>query len=102
MATELATLAGGCFWCVEPIFDDLNGVLAVENGYTGGHVAAPTYRQLCNGDTGHAEAARVEFDPSVIGYDAILDFYFHILFRKLLHRTASECGNPDRSVKITP
>src|SRR3546814_8328691 len=51
-----------CFWCVEPIFDDLNGVRAVENGYTGGHVAAPTYRQICNGDTGHAEAVRVELD----------------------------------------
>src|SRR3546814_12979717 len=97
MATELATLAGGCFWCVEPIFDDLNGVLAVENGYTGGHVAAPTYRQICNGDTGHAEAVRVEFDPSVIGYDDILDIFFHIHDPTQLNRQGNDVGTQYRS-----
>src|SRR3546814_8779612 len=72
MATDIAILAGGCFWCVEPIFNDLKGVLSVESGYTGGRVANPTYRQVCDGDTGHAEAVRVEFDPDIISYDDIL------------------------------
>ena len=63
MATEYATLAGGCFWCTEAVFKDVIGVESVESGYIGGHVANPTYKQVCGGDTGHAEAIRVGFDP---------------------------------------
>src|SRR3546814_9680498 len=90
MATDIAILAGGCFWCVEPIFNDLKGVLSVESGYTGGRVANPTYRQVCDGDTGHAEAVRVEFDPDIISYDDILDIFLHIHDPTQLNRQRSE------------
>ena len=73
MAEEQAILAGGCFWCTEAVFKDVIGVSAVESGYIGGHVDNPTYRQVCGGDTGHAEAIRVTFDPGPISYDDILD-----------------------------
>ena len=69
---EQAILAGGCFWCTEAVFKDLTGVSAVESGYTGGHVDHPTYRQVCGGDTGHAEAIRVTFDPDLIAYDVVM------------------------------
>ena len=64
--TEVATLGGGCFWCLEAVYDDLQGVSAVESGYCNGRVINPTYRQVCEGDTGHAEVVRVSFDPAVI------------------------------------
>ena len=63
---EIATLAGGCFWCLEAVFDQLKGVSAVESGYMGGHVNNPTYNQVCGGDTGHAEVVRVTFDPEAV------------------------------------
>ncbi len=97
MAVEIATLAGGCFWCVEPVFDDLKGVLSVESGYTGGHVAHPAYRQVCNGDTGHAEAVRVEFDPEIIGYADILDIFFHIHDPTQLNRQGNDVGTQYRT-----
>ena len=61
---ETATLAGGCFWCLEAVFDEAKGILSVESGYANGHVPNPTYREVCNGDTGHAEVIRIKFDPS--------------------------------------
>ena len=76
MAEEQAILAGGCFWCTEAVFKDLVGVGAVESGYVGGHVDQPTYRQVCGGDTGHAEAIRVTYDPGQISYDDLLDIFF--------------------------
>lgn len=97
MATDIAILAGGCFWCVEPIFNDLKGVLSVESGYTGGRVANPTYRQVCDGDTGHAEAVRVEFDPDIIGYDDILDIFLHIHDPTQLNRQGNDVGTQYRS-----
>src|SRR3546814_18062578 len=102
MATDIAILAGGCFWCVEPIFNDLKGVLSVESGYTGGRVANPTYRQVCDGDTGHAEAVRVEFDPDIIRYDDILDIFLHIhdptqLNRSEERRVGKQCVSTCRS-----
>lgn len=97
MAIEVATLAGGCFWCVEPIFDDLNGVHSVENGYTGGNVSQPTYEQICDGDTGHAEAVRIEFDPDVISYDDLLDIFFHIHDPTELNRQGHDVGTQYRS-----
>ena len=77
MAEEIATLAGGCFWCVEAVVKDLIGVSAVESGYIGGQTVNPTYQQVCSGDTGHAEAIRVTFDPALIGYgDLLVDGIF--------------------------
>jgi peptide-methionine (S)-S-oxide reductase len=66
--TEIATLAGGCFWCLEAVYDQLKGVEHVESGYTGGRVINPSYRQICNGDTGHAEAVQITFDPQVVSF----------------------------------
>ncbi|HXN15449.1 MAG TPA: peptide-methionine (S)-S-oxide reductase, partial [Usitatibacter sp.] len=68
MTEEVATLAGGCFWCLEAVFDQLKGVLSVESGYMGGALPHPTYEEVCAGDTGHAEVVRVRFDPSVLSY----------------------------------
>src|SRR3546814_11881452 len=76
MAQEIATLAGGCFWCTEAVFNTLKGVLAVESGYIGGHKANPTYEEVCTGTTGHAEALRITFDPAVISHGALLAVLF--------------------------
>lgn len=97
MGNEIATLAGGCFWCVEPIFNDLKGVRSVESGYIGGHVGNPTYEQVCSGGTGHAEAIRLEFDPTVIGYDDILDIFFHTHDPTQLNRQGRDVGTQYRS-----
>ena len=74
--TELATLGGGCFWCLEAIFEELKGVDRVVSGYAGGHVAKPTYRAVCSGSTGHAEVVQVSFDPTVIRYRDLLEVFF--------------------------
>ena len=97
MATETATLAAGCFWCVEAIYDDLKGVLSVESGYTNGHVPNPTYKQVCSGDTGHAEAIRIAFDPAVVSYDEILDIFFHVHDPTTLNRQGNDVGTQYRS-----
>jgi peptide-methionine (S)-S-oxide reductase len=97
MAEEIATLAGGCFWCTEAVFDDVIGVSAVESGYIGGRNANPTYRQVCGGDTGHAEAVRIAFDPAVISYDDILDIYFHTHDPTQLNRQGNDVGTQYRS-----
>jgi len=97
MASEQAILAGGCFWCVEPIFKDLRGVSLVESGYTGGTVDNPGYRQICNGDTGHAEAVKLVFDPDVISYDDLLDIFFHIHDPTQLNRQGADVGTQYRS-----
>ncbi|ODU22721.1 MAG: peptide-methionine (S)-S-oxide reductase [Sphingomonas sp. SCN 67-18] len=97
MPKEQATLAGGCFWCTEAMFNDVIGVEAVESGYAGGHVANPTYRQVCNGDTGHAEVVRLTFDPAVIGYDDLLDLFFHTHDPTQLNRQGNDVGPQYRS-----
>lgn len=97
MTQEIATLAGGCFWCVEAVFDDVIGVSDVESGYIGGTVPDPTYRQVCGGDTGHAEAIRIAFDPAVIAYDDILDIFFHIHDPTQLNRQGADVGTQYRS-----
>ncbi len=74
---EIATLAGGCFWCTEAIFKRLKGVTSVLPGYAGGMVEHPSYEQVCSGTTGHAEAIRIEFDPSQIPFEKILDIFWH-------------------------
>ena len=97
MSSETATLAGGCFWCTEAMFNDVIGVEAVESGYAGGHVANPTYRQVCNGDTGHAEVVRLTYDPAVIGYDDLLDLFFHTHDPTQLNRQGNDVGPQYRS-----
>ena len=74
--TETAIFAGGCFWCTEAVFLEVKGVRAVQSGYIGGHVDAPTYERICDGDTGHAEAVRIEFDPAQVGFDDLLEIFF--------------------------
>ncbi|MBO0723693.1 MAG: peptide-methionine (S)-S-oxide reductase MsrA, partial [Blastocatellia bacterium] len=76
MNYEVAILAGGCFWCLEAVFDQLKGVIEVESGYAGGHVINPTYRMVCGGETGHAEAVRITFDPSIISFKELLQVFF--------------------------
>jgi len=97
MAQEQAILAGGCFWCTEAVFKDLAGVSGVESGYVGGHVDHPTYRQVCGGDTGHAEAIRVTFDPETISYDDILDIFFATHDPTQLNRQGNDVGTQYRS-----
>jgi peptide-methionine (S)-S-oxide reductase len=97
MADQVAVLAGGCFWCTEAVFLDVVGVKSVESGYTGGTVASPTYRQVCDGDTGHAEAIRVTFDPDQISYDDLLDIFFATHDPTQLNRQGNDVGTQYRS-----
>jgi peptide-methionine (S)-S-oxide reductase len=94
---DTATLAGGCFWCLEAVFLELAGVESVTSGYTGGHVTDPSYREVCAGTTGHAEAVRVTFDPSVISYDDILRVFFTIHDPTTLNRQGGDIGTQYRS-----
>ena len=97
MAQEIATLAGGCFWCTEAVFNDIEGVSRVESGYIGGQVANPTYKQVCSGNTGHAEAIRITFDPDVVNYDELLDIFFHTHDPTTLNRQGNDVGTQYRS-----
>jgi peptide-methionine (S)-S-oxide reductase len=97
LAQEQAILAGGCFWCTEAVFKDLIGVGAVESGYIGGAVDHPTYRQVCGGGTGHAEAIRITFDPDIISYDDILDIHFATHDPTQLNRQGNDVGSQYRS-----
>ena len=94
---EQAILAGGCFWCTEAVFNDVIGVTKVESGYIGGDVPNPTYKQVCGGDTGHAEAIRVTFDPAMIGYDEILALFFATHDPTQLNRQGNDIGTQYRS-----
>ena len=97
MAEEVAVLAGGCFWCTEAMFNDVVGVKSVESGYTGGSVPDPTYKQVCGGDTGHAEAIRIAFDPDVISYGELLDIFFAVHDPTQLDRQGNDVGSQYRS-----
>jgi peptide-methionine (S)-S-oxide reductase len=97
MAEEVAVLAGGCFWCTEAVFLDVVGVKLVESGYTGGNSANPTYKQVCGGDTGHAEAIRVTFDPEQLSFDDLLDIFFAIHDPTQLNRQGNDIGTQYRS-----
>src|ERR1041385_6055443 len=97
MADEIAVLAGGCFWCTEAVFLDVIGVKSVESGYTGGTAANPTYKQVCGGDTGHAEAIRVTFDPNQISYGELLDIFFATHDPTQLNRQGNDIGTQYRS-----
>src|SRR5690606_39016765 len=87
----------GCFWCVEAVFKDLIGVQSVESGYIGGHVENPTYKQVCGGDTGHAEALKVMFDPTQLSYDDLLDIFFATHDPTQLNRQGNDVGTQYRS-----
>lgn len=95
---EVATLGGGCFWCLEAVYDELNGVETVESGYAGGTVPNPTYQQVCNGKTGHAEVIQLAFDPNVISYREILEVFFHIHDPTTLNRQGADVGTQYRSI----
>src|SRR5688500_7716040 len=97
MAVEQATFAGGCFWCTEAVFKDLIGVSAVESGYFGGNVPNPTYRQVCGGDTGHAEAIRISFDPDQLSFADLLDIFFATHDPTQLNRQGNDIGTQYRS-----
>jgi peptide-methionine (S)-S-oxide reductase len=98
---EFATLAGGCFWCLEAVFEQLRGVEKVESGYAGGSVPNPTYKAVCGGDTGHAEVVRVTFDPSVISYRELLEVFFAIHDPTTLNRQGNDMGTQYRSAIFT-
>lgn len=94
---EIATLAGGCFWCLEAVFDQLKGVLSVESGYSGGQVANPTYRQVCSETTGHAEAVQISFDPAQLSYKDLLNIFFSVHDPTTLNRQGNDVGTSYRS-----
>ncbi|MEO8664859.1 MAG: peptide-methionine (S)-S-oxide reductase MsrA [Ignavibacteria bacterium] len=94
---ETATLAGGCFWCIETIFNDLKGVEKVVSGYSGGTTSNPSYEQVCSGNTGHAEVVQITFDPSVLSYDKLLEVFFHIHNPTTLNRQGADVGTQYRS-----
>ena len=94
---QTATLAGGCFWCLEAVYQELRGVVRVESGYAGGDLPAPTYEQVCTGETGHAEAVQITFDPSVVSYRDLLDIFFTIHDPTTLNRQGADAGTQYRS-----
>jgi peptide-methionine (S)-S-oxide reductase len=94
---ERATLAGGCFWCVEAVFDELQGVERVESGYAGGSVPDPSYEQVCTGTTGHAEVVRVTYDPGVVSYRDLLGVFFSTHDPTQLNRQGADVGTQYRS-----
>jgi len=95
---EMATLGGGCFWCLEAVFDELKGVEDVVSGYAGGAAANPTYSQVCSGATGHAEAVQITFDPQVISFKDLLDVFFTIHDPTTLNRQGHDVGTQYRSI----
>jgi peptide-methionine (S)-S-oxide reductase len=101
MTIELATFGGGCFWCLEAVFEQLKGVTGVVSGYAGGTVAHPTYEQVCGGRTGHAEVTQVSFDPSVVSYRDLLDVFFSIHDPTTLNRQGADVGPQYRSIILT-
>lgn len=95
---ETATLGGGCFWCIEAVFDELKGVKQVESGYSGGFVPNPNYHQVCTGRTGHAEVVQIAFDPKVISFREILEVFFTVHDPTTLNRQGADVGTQYRSV----
>ena len=94
---QTATLAGGCFWCLEAVFDEMKGVVSVESGYSNGHISNPTYREVCGGNTGHAEVVRITYDPSVISFHDLLNVFFAIHDPTSLNRQGADTGTQYRS-----
>lgn len=96
-AKEIATLGGGCFWCLEAVFDDLKGVAAVESGYMGGQLKDPTYADVCSGDSGHAEVVQITFDPAVVSFREIVEVFFVIHDPTTRNRQGNDAGPQYRS-----
>jgi peptide-methionine (S)-S-oxide reductase len=94
---QIATLAGGCFWCIEAVFDELNGVVSVESGYSGGRINNPSYQAVCTGMTGHAEVVQVTFDPSILSFRDLLTVFFTIHDPTTLNRQGADVGTQYRS-----
>ena len=94
---EIATLAGGCFWCLEAVYERMEGVLSVKSGYMGGHVPDPTYKDVCSGRTGHAEVVQVTFDPPITPYREILEVFFALHDPTTLNRQGNDAGTQYRS-----
>src|SRR5881296_3406806 len=94
---EIATLAGGCFWCLEAVYLELRGVVGVQSGYAGGHVPNPSYQLVCTGTTGHAEVVQITFDPDEISYRDLLDVFFTIHDPTTLNRQGNDVGTQYRS-----
>jgi peptide-methionine (S)-S-oxide reductase len=99
--TEVVVLGGGCFWCLEAVFEQLRGVEQVESGYSGGVVANPSYQQVCSGTTGHAEVARITFDPQAISYEEMLRVFFAVHDPTTLNRQGGDVGSQYRSAIFT-
>jgi len=97
MNREVVTLAGGCFWCLEAVFQDLKGVVSVESGYSGGEVENPSYKDVCSGSTGHAEAVQITFDPSVLSLKDLLEVFFALHDPTTLNRQGADVGTQYRS-----
>jgi peptide-methionine (S)-S-oxide reductase len=96
--TEIATLGGGCFWCVEAVYNRIDGIKAVVSGYAGGEKAGPTYDEVCSGTTGHAEVVQIHFDPNVITYEEILDLFWKAHDPTTLNRQGADVGTQYRSI----
>lgn len=94
---EQATLAGGCFWCLEPVYQKMKGVESVVSGYTGGDTENPTYQEVCSGDTGHAEAVQITFDPEVVTFQTLLEVFFSLHNPTTLNRQGADVGTQYRS-----
>ena len=98
MAEQIATIGGGCFWCVEAVFSELKGVLKIASGYSGGQREHPTYEQVCSGATGHAEVVQIEFDDSVLSFENLLEIFFHVHDPTTLNQQGNDVGTQYRSV----
>ena len=94
---EMAVLGAGCFWCVEAVFQQLNGVLSVESGFSGGFIKNPSYREVCNGTTGHAEVAKIIFNPEVVSFHEILEVFWSVHDPTTLNRQGNDIGTQYRS-----
>ena len=101
MSVQTITLGGGCFWCVEAVFERCEGITAVESGYCNGHVPNPSYEQVCGGDTGHVEVVRVSYDDAVIGLREVLEIFFHVHDPTTLNRQGNDVGTQYRSAIFT-
>lgn len=98
--SETATVGGGCFWCIEAAFKELDGIKKVISGYAGGHANDPSYREVCSGNTGHAEVVQIEYDPSVISYDGLLEVFFTVHDPTQLNRQGPDVGTQYRSIVL--
>lgn len=96
--TDTATLGAGCFWCIEACFKDVKGILSVTPGYAGGHLKNPTYKQVCEGNTGHAEVAQIEFDTTILSYDNLLEMFWFVHDPTQVNRQGNDIGTQYRSV----